>query len=71
MRWSVLAVIFASACSSSGGRWEPYPGCDARQCEAWYEECTAECINEQKVTVTECRTRCKAKLETCRPACGG
>lgn len=70
-----LALGVAAACAttevSKSDRWSTYPGCNAAQCQSWYEECSAECINQQSASVTECENKCRAKLPSCEEACSG
>lgn len=70
-----LALSLAAACATSevskSERWSTYPGCNAAQCQSWYEECSAECINDQSATVTECENKCRAKIPACQEACAG
>lgn len=67
---AALAVGFA--CAKRGStRWQPYPGCDVAQCQSWFEECRAECMNARKHTVTECDNRCQAQVPACEAQCGG
>ncbi|MBI2377724.1 MAG: hypothetical protein HYV07_27225 [Deltaproteobacteria bacterium] len=68
--------LLLTSCASSkdvtaSGRWEKYPGCDAKQCQSWYEACSAECVNDQEATITECENKCRAKQSSCESSCPG
>ncbi|MEM1022862.1 MAG: hypothetical protein AAGD10_20630 [Myxococcota bacterium] len=67
---AVLTIGFF-ACRSLPGRWEAYEGCTADQCQAWYEECEAECLHKKRGSVSTCQSVCGGKIESCRLACGG
>ncbi|MGF1510669.1 MAG: hypothetical protein ACFB9M_14340 [Myxococcota bacterium] len=69
---TLIAFLFflTGACSSSTpDRWEAYPGCGADQCQTWYEECRAECLNRDDGNVVTCQTTCGSKIDACRLAC--
>jgi hypothetical protein len=71
------ALALLAACASSGpevqksARWSPYPGCNAKQCQSWYEECSAECVNAHSASVTECENKCRANVSNCESSCAG
>lgn len=52
-------------------RWVPYTGCNAAQCQSWFEECEAECVGQHDIGVTECETKCRAHTSSCESACSG
>lgn len=70
-----LALGLVAACATAevtkSARWSSYEGCNAAQCRSWYEECSAECINEQSASVTECENKCRGKIPACEDACSG
>jgi len=72
-RWLSFALLVVTACASGGvtksARWAPYPGCNARQCQTWYDECSAECISEKRISVTECENKCRAPIPDCEASC--
>jgi hypothetical protein len=72
---SAVAMFLAASCATSevskSERWSTYPGCNAAQCKSWYEECSAECINDQSASVTECENKCRGRIPACEEACAG
>ncbi len=65
----LFAIAAVHACASAPRRWVAYPGCSAGQCQTWFEECRAECLNA-KGAVQECQDRCQAPVGECQSACG-
>jgi hypothetical protein len=68
---AAAALACASSQTSKSDRWAPYPGCNARQCQSWYDECSVECMGQKGMTVTECENKCRARVPECEAACPG
>ena len=73
LTFSALLSALTIACAASGPkksvRWVPYAGCSAGQCKSWYEECSAECVNQHDMSTTECEAKCRANVPNCESQC--
>lgn len=72
LRIMFVGFVAGAACASSmPKRWQAYSGCTEAQCQTWYEECRAECLQDGEGTVVTCQTICQTKKDSCGLACAG